>query len=209
VLSRPRGLSIIEIMFGLVIVAMLLMMGLPAFTVGLQNFQLRTAAESVLAGLQVARMEALRRNASVRFQLVDSLDADCNMVSSGPNWVVSRNDPTAACDQAAVDTFVEPNDLAQPQILQKRDSREGSVNVALAATSGGAAANSVIFTGLGRVAAGSIDTVNVTNPVGGVCEHVDAVNGKMRCLRILVGRGGQVMMCDPKVTDAADSRYCQ
>jgi type IV fimbrial biogenesis protein FimT len=183
-------------------------MGIPAFQTMMQNYQIRTTAEALISGLQTARNEAVRRNTSVRFQLVTSLDSDCNPVETGVNWVVSRNDPTAKCDQATVTSLLEPNNTALPQILQKYQSEGGTATVSGAV--GGAAANTVIFTSLGRVAAGtgSIDTINITNPTGDTCES-DATPGKMRCLRIQVSGGGQVKMCDPKVTLATDSRFCQ
>jgi type IV fimbrial biogenesis protein FimT len=195
-------------MIGLAILGVLLGMGIPAFQTMMQNYQIRTTAEALISGLQTARNEAVRRNTSVRFQLVTSLDSDCNPVETGVNWVVSRNDPTAKCDQATVTSLLEPNNTALPQILQKYQSEGGTATVSGAV--GGAAANTVIFTSLGRVAAGtgSIDTINITNPTGDTCES-DATPGKMRCLRIQVSGGGQVKMCDPKVTLATDSRFCQ
>ncbi|HWA38078.1 MAG TPA: GspH/FimT family pseudopilin [Burkholderiales bacterium] len=205
--QRQRGVSLVELMLGLAILAILLFMGVPAFTDTLQNYQIRTAAESTVNGLQFARNEALRRNMSVRFQLVNSLDANCDLSPTGPSWIVSRNDPTAACDSATVIDFLEPNDLSQPQVLQSRASQEGTPNAVFSATASGAGATTVTFTSLGRVAPGSIDTINISNAVGGACQHLDA-SGRMRCLRILVGRGGQVKMCDPGVTDTADPRAC-
>lgn len=206
--ARARGTSLIELMIGLAILGVLLGMGIPAFQTMMQNYQIRTTAEALISGLQTARNEAVRRNTSVRFQLVTSLDSDCNPVETGVNWVVSRNDPTAKCDQATVTSLLEPNNTALPQILQKYQSEGGTATVSGAV--GGAAANTVIFTSLGRVAAGtgSIDTINITNPTGDTCES-DATPGKMRCLRIQVSGGGQVKMCDPKVTLATDSRFCQ
>jgi type IV fimbrial biogenesis protein FimT len=198
-------MSLIELMIGLAILGVLLGLGIPAFTTMLQNLQIRSAAEAVVSGLQTARNEAVRRNTSIRFQLVNSMDAECDLVETGPHWVVSRNDPTAKCNQAEVTSFVEPNDTSQPQFLMKRFAQDGTA--AVNATAAGVAASSVIFNSVGRAAAGSIDTVDVANPAGGNCEH-NATPGKMRCMRIRVGAGGQVRMCDPKVTVTTDSRYC-
>jgi type IV fimbrial biogenesis protein FimT len=206
VLKRGRGFSLIELMVAVTLLSLLLMLGLPQMSITLQNFRVRTVAESIVSGLQTARTEAVRRNANVRFQLVDLLTAECNLAPAGPHWVVSRNDPTGQCDKTEVEAFTEPNELAQPQILMKRSAGEGGTSrVAIAATSGGAAAGSVIFTPLGRVATGAVDAIEITNPEGGTCEHA---GGDIRCLRIIVGRGGQVKMCDPKVADATDPRAC-
>ena len=202
---RQGGFTLIELMLALGIMAILLFVGVPSLTTTIQNYQIRTASEATLNGLQYARNEALRRNTSVRFQLVSSLDADCNLAATGANWVVSRNDPSAACASATVIDFLEPNDLSQPQILATRAGQDGSPNVAVSATSGGGGATTVIFSNLGRVASGGIDTINLSNPNGGTCQ---SAGGKMKCMRILVGRGGQVKMCDPAVSSATDPRYC-
>ena len=39
----------------------------------------------------------------------------------------------------------------------------------------------------------------------GTCEHL---GGQLRCLRVLLGSGGQAKLCDPKVTDNTDPRFC-
>lgn len=203
---RAAGTTLIELMIGLAVLGMLVGLALPAFRTMLNNYRIRTVAESLVSGLQTARNEAVRRNTSVQFQLVSSLDADCNPVQTGPYWVVGRNDATAKCDQPQVTTFLEPNDTSQVQFLMKSAAENGPVS--LNATASGLAATTVIFNSVGRTAGGSIDTIDVANPSAGNCES-DATPGNMRCMRIRVGAGGQVKMCDPKVTDTTDSRYCQ
>ena len=65
----PRGFSLIEMMIAVVIVGLLLMAGVPAYTTWIQNLQIRTGAEAILNGMQLARAEAVRRNTNVRFVL--------------------------------------------------------------------------------------------------------------------------------------------
>jgi len=57
---RQQGVTLIELMVGIAILATLLAMGIPAFTGWIQDTQVRTAAESILNGLQTARAEAVR-----------------------------------------------------------------------------------------------------------------------------------------------------
>jgi type IV fimbrial biogenesis protein FimT len=201
VLKRARlGFSLIELMIGLAIVTILLLLGVPAFQIFLQNTQIRNAAETTLAGITLARAEAVRRNASVRFQLVSNLTSGCALSASSLDWVVSQADPSGACDAA-------PSETTAPQIIQKKSAREGSSNVVIGTTGG----STIVFNALGRVIGGGITTINFSNPIGGTCEHVDAMNGKMRCLRVLVSAGGQTKMCDPKVplnTPPLDPREC-
>jgi type IV fimbrial biogenesis protein FimT len=195
------GFSLIELMIVVVIAALLLMIGLPNMNIWLNNTKTRTAGETVLTGLQLARAEAVRRNATVRFQLVSDLTSACTLSMSGTSWVVSLADPANACDAA-------PSEAAAPQIIQKKSGAEGATGVVL--TAGGAA--TAHFNGLGRLTSpggvANMTNIEITNPAGGACQHVDGVNGTMRCLRIRISTGGEVKMCDPAVTDATDPRIC-
>lgn len=68
--SSQRGFSLIELVIGVIIMSILLAAGIPSFTAWIQNAKIRTAAESLQDGLQLARAEAVRRNGSVLFSLV-------------------------------------------------------------------------------------------------------------------------------------------
>ncbi len=199
-LKRPltsAGFTLIELMIGLTVLGMLLMIGLPSLATWIQNTQIRTAAEGMQSGLQLARAEALRRNTSVRFQLVDTLTSACALSATGTNWVVSLADTTGACQQA-------PSDTTAPQIIQKKASAEGAPNANIAATGG----TSVTFNGIGRVInVGPLTRVDITNARGGACKTAGA-DEPMRCLRVAVSSAGQVRMCDPAVTDVTDPRSC-
>lgn len=186
------GVTLIELMIAITILGILLIAGLPEAFKWMQNAKIRTAAESISNGLQLARGEAVRRNTSVRFQLVDSLTNSCALSATGSNWVVSLADPSGACD-------VAPSDTVAPQIVQKNSSAEGSTNVAI--NSGVA---NVVFNGLGRSTLLGANTIQVTNPTGGAC----IAAGPMRCLNIVVQIGGQIRMCDPSITAVGDTRRC-
>lgn len=190
---HARGFSLIELMIGLAVFGIVMMVGLPNLTTWIQNSQIKTAAEGLQAGMQSARAEALRRNTSVRFQLVNALTGSCALSTAGGNYVVSLTDPTGACNTA-------PSEAGP--ILQTWTSSEGTRNAVIAATGGSV----VTFNGLGRVVgAGNFTALNITNPTGGTCQ---ASGGTMRCLRLTLSTGGQIRMCDPAVTDTADPRYC-
>jgi type IV fimbrial biogenesis protein FimT len=191
------GFTLIELMIGLTVLGIILMIGLPSLATFIQNTQIRTAAEGIQSGLQLARAEALRRNTTVRFQLVDTLAATCVLSATGTNWVVSLADPTGACD-------IAPSDTTAPQIVQKKDGAEGAANATIAATGG----SSVTFNGIGRVTgAGPITRVDIRNAKGGACKTA-AADEPMRCLAVTISSGGQVRMCDPAVTDLTDPRAC-
>lgn len=192
--NRQRGMSIIEIMVVIGIIAILLAAAAPNFTSWLQSSQIRTAGEAFLNGLQLARAEAVRRNAPMRFQLTDDASsAACVLATGGPDWVISQNDVTNQCDKAPLNTQPDPAPVPlDPLILQKRSQQEGSANVIVAAN-----VSSVIFSPLGQ--ANTAARIDFTNPIGGTC----APAGPMRCLRVVVTTGGQARMCDPARTSTA------
>jgi type IV fimbrial biogenesis protein FimT len=141
--ARQSGLTLIELMIGFVITGILVVMAVPSFASWLQSSQIRTAAGSILDGLQLARTEAIRRNTTVRFVLDDD---------SG--WHV-----------AVVDNATPPNEL---QVVQTRSSQEGSRNavVSVAPTAG----TGVSFGALGWVVGSSVATtftqIDIASSVG-------------------------------------------
>lgn len=192
--TLARGFTLIELMVTLAVVGIVLGLGAPAFFAWIQNTQIRTAAESMLTGIKLARAEAVKRNATVSFQMMTSTDASCGLSLTGANWVVSVNDATGLCHVA--------DSSLPPFTIRSKASGEGTRNVAYSASQ-----PSTEFDALGRVTptpAGDV-VVDITNPTGGDCV---ASSGPMRCLRILVTAGGQARMCDPAVTATDDARRC-
>lgn len=192
---RQQGVSIIEVMVAVTVLIVLLMTGLPSFSVWLQNTKVRTGAESILAGLQLARMEAVRRNAVVRFQFVDNFTNSCALASNTGNWIVSQDDPTNNC-------HIAPSDTAAPRTIQSKPAIEGSPDVTIAAVdSVGNAATFVAFNGMGRVTATTlIQRIDIDSSMLAASDSRD--------LSILIAPGGQIRMCDPNVTATTDPRYC-
>ena len=204
-LHLQRGVSLIELMVGIAVFATLVMLGLPSFTTWLQNSQIRTAADAIQNGLQVARGEAVRRNTNVRFQLTDTADNSCAIAAVDTNttatWVVSLDNPTGACATPAWNE--EPVAPTVKRILQVRPGTEGTRNAVVTANQ-----TSLIFNGLGRVTPVPAATIriNVSNPTGGACATI-ATPAPMRCLRLEVSTGGQVRLCDPAFA-ATDPQGC-
>lgn len=204
--SRAQsGFTLIEMMIGLVIMALLIMLGLPNMAIWLNNSQIRTTGENMLAGLSLARTEAVKRNQIVRFQMVTDLTSGCAISTGGRSWVVSLDDPTGLCDTAPGEPA--PGD-PPPRILQTRSGDEGTARSVPAATPAAVA----YFNGLGRLTSpgGAINMtqINISNPTGGACENPDGSGGPMRCLRINISVGGEAKMCDPAVTAVTDPRIC-
>ena len=179
-----RGVTLIETLVGMAIVVLVLAMGMPSFSTYMQNTQIRNAAESIQNGLSMTRSEATRRNTIVQFVL-----------GSGSSW-------TVGC--ATVDG------TNCPASIQTRNSAEGSSNAAVSAwqevaSSHTAAATpafttTLSFNGFGKantLPPGNNAVYDISNPTGGSCA---TAGGTMRCLRVTVTSGGQIRMCDPKLT---------
>ena len=196
-LNRQAGMTLIELMIGIVLLAILLALGAPTFFRWTQNSQIRNAAEAVQNGLTLARAEAVRRNTTVRFQLVTTTTAACALSPTGANWVVSLDSPVGACDATPVSDVPGVVDPA-PRIIQVRATAEGSRNAAV----NGNGVSLITFNGMGQASVAA--TIDVTNPTGGTCA---TAAGPMRCMSVRVATGGQIRMCDP-ARAATDPQGC-
>lgn len=193
---RSRGFSLVELMMGIAILGILMFLGVPSFATFLQNSKLRNATESFYVGMQMARAEAVRRNAPVQIVLTtDNAEAayagTTNLTTTGPNWLIRVQDPTTL-----VYTFIEGKSMYQGS----GQSQSATPAVQIAGT-----ASSVTFNGFGGTTLGAAATFAFTNPTGGTCAES---GGPMRCLNVVVSVGGQSRMCDPAVTAAGDTRRC-
>lgn len=188
---RQLGVSLIELLIGIVIISLLMVMGAPSFSLWIQNTQVRTAAESIQNGLQIARTEAVRRNVNVRFNLTD---AGGTVV-----WSVDCVTVTADC----------------PAGIQARSGSEGGANarvgisvdavipdIGTALPAGAELPAGVTFDGLGR-----IPTANVGADIARV-DVTNSIRADARRMVILIGTGGQTRMCDPAIALAANPQGC-
>lgn len=66
---RQGGFTLVELMVVVAVLAALMSVGAPSFMEWIQNSRIRSAAESLQNGLQIARAEAVRRNTNVEFVL--------------------------------------------------------------------------------------------------------------------------------------------
>lgn len=152
-----KGVTLIELLIGMAILALILSLGLPSISTWMQNTQLRSAADSIQSGLQLARAEAVKRNTFIGFTM------------AGPNssWSVDVMNP--------------------PQNIQARTAAEGSSNAVIATTDptivfdglgkANIAANATIQitnpTGGLCKPAGEMNCLNVTVSVGGQVKMCD------------------------------------
>jgi type IV fimbrial biogenesis protein FimT len=184
-LSIPysRGFTLIELLITVALLGVLAVLGMPSYQEWMQNTRIRTTAESIQNGLQVARAEAVKRNAQVVFTLA---------INSG--WTVGCVTPVADNDGDGVADC--------PAVIQSRSAAEGSSSdISLVLTPDGV--NTVTFNSLGQVAPA---------PAGASFTQVDidsnALAAEMsRNLRVTLGVGGNTRMCDPSLAET-DPRAC-
>jgi type IV fimbrial biogenesis protein FimT len=196
--ASSRGVTLIELMIGLAILALLLGMGLPAFGAWIANSKVRNAAEGLQAGLALARSEAMRRNQNVEFVITnDTVDLGTvpTLVpaANGIHWAVRFMDPATA-------TY---------SLIETRSGYEGSAAAEGQGTRVQVAASAplIIFRGIGGTQGlAAAATFDFSNPSAGAC-HTTATPSPIRCLRVQVSVGGQVRLCDPS-TAASDTRAC-
>ncbi len=189
--SRMAGVSLIESMITITILGILIATGLPVISDWLLNSRLRNAAESIQNGLQIARNEAVRCNVPVEFVLDPAYDSSWTIQFAFPAL------PTPCRDAIPV---------AQWPIIQSRPAEEGSRNAEVVPTP--ANATTVAFDGLGRRMAANADASAVMTRVCADLQPAALAPARTRDLEINIEVGGGVRMCDPKVTDANDTRFC-
>jgi type IV fimbrial biogenesis protein FimT len=175
---RVGGFTLIELMIGITVMAIVLALGMPNYSVWIQNTRLRNAAESILNGLQLARSEAVRRNTSVQFTL-----------GAGSSW-------TVGCVTASADC---------PAAIQSRSTGEGSSTAITVAAADG---TPIVFNNFGRMTAPVLGAGVNSTAINVDVDAAVLSAAQSRDLRITINVGGNIRMCDPTVADSTDSRAC-
>ena len=193
-----RGFSLIELMVGVAILAVLLALAAPSFAEWMLNTRVRSTAESLQTGLQMARAEAVRRNAIGRFQFTTAVDNSCGLSTTGAYWVINlkkddTGSPAGACGTAASDTI-------KPYIIQVSPSGSSVNNVSVSAS-----ASAIGFNGLGQQVA--VDGITLADQTVNI-SSTKATCSTVRCLRVLIGTSGQIRMCDPARQVTGDPMNC-
>lgn len=201
-IPRQRGFTILELMIGVALLGLLMMLAFPTFTTMAQNARLRGTAESILAGLQGARAEALKRNQTAEFLLMAEVPDEDNFGafganSTGPHWAVRILD-TANLPVA----FHEGRSALEGSGVSNTADLYARINA-----SNLPAGTAIRFDSLGRTNVGTVNATFDVQPAD--ASQCRAAGGDRRCLRVVVTPGGRVRMCDPSVTGSPnDTRAC-
>lgn len=96
-IKKQLGFTIIEAMVAISILGVMAAVAVPSVSSMMESFQLKTAAQSVLSGIQQARSEAVKRGYTITFRLNKDLSWNygCIIANYRPNCpdVIFSNPP--------------------------------------------------------------------------------------------------------------------
>lgn len=167
--GKQKGMTLVELMVCIAILGIVSAIAVPSYTEFIANTQIRSTTESIRSGLQVARAEAIKRNASVRFTLN----------TNNTSWEIGCTTTTSNC----------------PAIIQAKTPKDGGSGTTTVTVIG---ANPITFNNLGSISA--LSQIDVDNS--------SIAAAKSKDLRVRVGVGGNVRVCEPNITVSTDTRYC-
>jgi type IV fimbrial biogenesis protein FimT len=200
-LFHQEGMTWIELMVAVAILAILLIIGLPMMNDWIQNRHVNVMAESVAAGLRYAQSEAVKANQTVEFVLTTSA---VQPAPTNPTAVTLTAGGLTQTDTASNWMVRVQGDATASGYLQAKSASDGADRARISGPAG------AIFTPLGRVqnvlnadgtsaGAGTTVVYRILNP------FADGVDGRRRC--VILSSGGAVKVCDPKAP-GGDPRSC-
>jgi type IV fimbrial biogenesis protein FimT len=174
--SRQRGLTIVEMAVTLSLVAILVGIAVPSYSAWQGNSRIRASADTIHAGLRLARAEAVTRNTSVTFTL-----------QSNGGWSVGCATVTTDC----------------PADIHTRSAAEvnGSLSLVLRQRNDQPASSAISVTfnsrGVPDTADTSLRRIDLDVPSSVVASSLS------KDLRIVLTDFGQSRLCDPNATSGS------
>ncbi|MBT8145032.1 MAG: GspH/FimT family pseudopilin, partial [Gammaproteobacteria bacterium] len=91
-----RGFTLLELLFAIAVVAIVLSLGIPSFQSSVRNSKLTASVNDMVASMQVARSEAIKRRAPVVIctsnGATNEADANCDAAAWENGWLVFADD---------------------------------------------------------------------------------------------------------------------
>ena len=182
-----QGFTLIELMVTITLIAILVMLAVPAFSTWIHNTKVRTIAESLQNGVRMAQSEALRRNQQVVMSFTNDTNPNLNptAVVGGKNWSI----------QTVPSPYVNNNaaEFLGAGILAGVASGVGITGPSAAICFN---ANGRLLTQQNNTSSATATATTNCAATGAVTFNVSQANSD-RPLKVVVQLGGQVRMCDP------------
>jgi type IV fimbrial biogenesis protein FimT len=178
-----QGFSLIELVVAITIVALLLLVAVPAMQSWVADARVRTAAEAFQNAVRLAQAEAVKRSRTAVVMLTDSAPSlDATPSSNGTKWVV-RLIERPTLDSEEEDLFVRGGGEAS----------SGDVTI-------GGGTSLICFNAFGQqtALAGSVNGLGADCNASDTAISFSRMGG--RTLKVLVGLGGKVRLCDAEKT---------
>jgi type IV fimbrial biogenesis protein FimT len=182
-----RGFSLIELVISVTIVALLLLVAVPALQSWVSDARVRTAAESFQNAVRLAQAEAVKRSRTAVVMLTDGTPSiDAKPAQNGTRWVVRL------LERSTTDT--EESSLF---VRGGGEASSGDVTVSGQAlvcfnAFGQQTTLSSSATGLGTACSAPDDSEDTTD--------FSFSRSGSRTLKVLISLGGKVRLCDAEKT---------
>jgi type IV fimbrial biogenesis protein FimT len=187
-LTKARGVTLIELMVVVSIIALLMALAAPNMAQWSANSRLRTVAEEFQNGLRLAQAEAIRTNRQAAFVLTNTTPAlTATPATNGSNWVARLLVNPLLPDDSADDTYF---------LRSGTSAKQHGITVVGPAV--------LCFNSIGRPVA------NSSNGLGANCTAPASIAAPTQYrfsstqanikLGVEVSLGGEVRMCDGSLT---------
>ncbi|MFY9261471.1 MAG: prepilin-type N-terminal cleavage/methylation domain-containing protein [Gallionella sp.] len=217
--DKQQGMTLLEVIISLVVAGGMMALGLPVAGDWIDANRIKATADSMLNGLQLTKMEAVRRNTRSRFVLTDTptFSALPNVGGQAGDWEMCTADSTGSFvgnrDQVwratengtpvrigvstaalATQNFNQP--LAAGAGLTGYPDTSPAPQLGCQGTTATTINTNVTFDAMGRVFTGNL-TPNVT--------RIDILNARtgnaQKRLVITINPQGQIKLCNPASLD--------
>lgn len=181
-----KGFNLVELLIIVTIIGILATLGIPSYKIWVANTKIRSTAESIQNGIQLARAEAVKRNAAIQFDLRGTDGA----------WVVCIR-------PAAPGSCANPDDTTT---VQSRSNAEGGASSISVSTTD---AVPLVFNSFGALLSPTPSAADGFIRLGVDISTSVIPAADSRDLQVLITAGGNTRMCDPATTlSSSDPRKC-
>jgi len=179
--QRRGGFTLIELLVTITLVALLMMLAVPAMGSWVADARVRSTAESLQSALHLAQSTAVTRSRSSVLALTSAAPAwNAVPAGNGSNWFVRLLPLPDSDDAAGTDSFIQGATAASQYGVKL-------VGPAL-----------LCFNSLGQLSTKSASATGMSAAcsAGATAEYTLSRSGGSRQLKVRVEPGGKVRMCD-------------